>query len=63
MFDLLKSDNLLVRYAFAAAVVWGGLFFATTVGFMPLAMARFLALIAFGWFILRNAKTIASRLS
>jgi hypothetical protein len=63
MFDrLLKNENPLIRLGFASLVVFGGLYFLSSIGIMSTRFARYLSLIAFAWFILRNGKVISQKL-
>lgn len=60
--ELLNNSNPLIRYGFASLIVFGGLYFLSSIGMMSVRFARFVALIAFGWFLLRNAKVISGKL-
>jgi hypothetical protein len=60
--ELLNNSNPFVRYGFASLIVFGGLYFLASIGLMSVRFARYLALIAFAWFLLRNAKAFSSAL-
>lgn len=60
--ELLNNPNPFIRYGFASLVLFGGLYFLSSIGLMSVKFGRYLALIAFAWFVLRNSRAITSRL-
>lgn len=52
--ELLNSDNPLVRYGFAVLIVFGSLYFASSIGLLPFNVAWIISVIILVMVLMRH---------